>query len=724
MWFLWSCVPGLYWKDAGELTTAGFVLGVPHPTGFPTYMLFAKLASMIPVGNVAFRVTMVSVICASVAVGACVYSVTKIAERLKPPTISSISVWIGAILSVGILLQSPTFDLISTTAEVYSPLAMAITLSLAVFVAWTHDPDAPYLRWFLYFIAAFGVGTHILATPILVLLVMMVVASISTAAKRRYLGLDARFLVAGAITAPLVYLYLPLTALADPFWNWGDPTTLDRFVAHVSGASIRMAFADSMGIHSWATTQMWLEQYWLQLWEGATWLIFFGIFGLYAVWRSNQKKFAAALVFIWAIDGAFSVWVNPMGIVDRQTAVPSIVVSTILSAYGGVWLYHVICIKAPKSALIRSICLTSLAILLALPTISAPDRPTRKNDQYADLVGHAILQQTAPGGRLFVASDDMSAALAYLTAVDGARPDVAVIFSSHVYDHNAVTRWGRLYKSQIPDRTLRLSQAARASNRWMYTEEQRQILASMADVPVAHSTGVWETGQPSFDSLWRTQLTPSFPLFSGTLSGLNPNLPSADAAAAPQSPYPLADTLDTVKRWSQWLHTPPTLESAHLIAECLRQGALWEAQQNRLQSASAILAASLNIAPDYDRSLANLGAVLDRMGDVAAAITATQRAVELRPWAAGPRVNLTRMFIRTGELTQATTLASETLALAQNPSDVANVHVELGKIALLSKSYDEAKFHTQQALEINQNHAGALELVRHLDTTSHQSPGH
>src|SRR6059036_121889 len=48
--------PTIYWFDSPEFVTTAHTLGISHPAGSPTYSLFAKLATYIPLGSVALRV--------------------------------------------------------------------------------------------------------------------------------------------------------------------------------------------------------------------------------------------------------------------------------------------------------------------------------------------------------------------------------------------------------------------------------------------------------------------------------------------------------------------------------------------------------------------------------------------------------------------------------------------------------------------------------------------
>ena len=68
-----TLAPGLTFEhhgtDGGDLIAAARTLGVPHPTGYTTYTLLAWLFSQLPVGVIAYRVNLLSAVCAAGAVG-------------------------------------------------------------------------------------------------------------------------------------------------------------------------------------------------------------------------------------------------------------------------------------------------------------------------------------------------------------------------------------------------------------------------------------------------------------------------------------------------------------------------------------------------------------------------------------------------------------------------------------------------------------------------------
>src|SRR5262245_63419269 len=60
--------PTIYVGDSGELAAAVYVLGIPHPTGYPLYVLLGKLWTLlIPFGSVAYRLSLFSAVCAALA---------------------------------------------------------------------------------------------------------------------------------------------------------------------------------------------------------------------------------------------------------------------------------------------------------------------------------------------------------------------------------------------------------------------------------------------------------------------------------------------------------------------------------------------------------------------------------------------------------------------------------------------------------------------------------
>ncbi|HEY4723066.1 MAG TPA: DUF2723 domain-containing protein, partial [Anaerolineae bacterium] len=66
-----TLAPTITWAhngaDGGELITAAATFGVAHPPGYPTYVTLGYLFAQLPIGNVAYRLNVMSAVCMALA---------------------------------------------------------------------------------------------------------------------------------------------------------------------------------------------------------------------------------------------------------------------------------------------------------------------------------------------------------------------------------------------------------------------------------------------------------------------------------------------------------------------------------------------------------------------------------------------------------------------------------------------------------------------------------
>jgi hypothetical protein len=216
VWFLWHAPPGVDWLDAGELGAAAYGLGVSHPPGQPLHALLGKLATLLPLGEVAFRVSVLSALAGAI----CVWGTFALARVLLPK--ATWPAWVAALL----VAASPLTLGQAARLEVYAPLAALTTWGALFAVRWLRGPRAPGDALAAAFAFALAAGLQPLsaiavAAPLALLL-----------AVRAPLSLSARALATGALGLA-VYLYLPLRWLAEPtsVVLWSDRRGFFSFVA-------------------------------------------------------------------------------------------------------------------------------------------------------------------------------------------------------------------------------------------------------------------------------------------------------------------------------------------------------------------------------------------------------------------------------------------------------------------------------------------------------------
>ena len=218
-------MPGVGFWDTGEFQTVLPILGTAHPTGYPTYVVLGFIGNILltPIGEPAFRVTVLSLLAVAVAAGAT-------AALVRRLTGSSI---IGAATGLG-LATTPVVWLNATRADPH-PIHLAfVALLLLALVRWEQgrrELDRVHAdRRLLLAAVIFGLaaGNHSL-TLLLVPPIALYVLSVEPGILRRPRFVGA-CIGAAALTMVLVFLELPIRGglLPAPL-IYGRPATWDGF---------------------------------------------------------------------------------------------------------------------------------------------------------------------------------------------------------------------------------------------------------------------------------------------------------------------------------------------------------------------------------------------------------------------------------------------------------------------------------------------------------------
>jgi hypothetical protein len=216
--YAWAAAPGVEWFDAGELTTAAASLGVSHPPAQPLHAMLGALASFLPVGELAFRINLVSALSAALALAG-LHGLLR--ERLP----ASPGGGIGAATATLLVALSPLFSTQAVRAEVYAPtLALVVWGSRSALRAVAprpgrHAAAADVLLAAMCFALAAG------AQPLVALACALGPAlGLAVVVRARLPRLLPWCLALGALGLA-VYLYLPLRIYAAraPLLAWGTP---------------------------------------------------------------------------------------------------------------------------------------------------------------------------------------------------------------------------------------------------------------------------------------------------------------------------------------------------------------------------------------------------------------------------------------------------------------------------------------------------------------------
>lgn len=194
--------------DSLEFQLVAYRLGIAHPTGYPLYTLLGKLFTLLPVGNIAYRVNLMSAVFGA-ATAALLYLL--ILQMTPPPKglPSSAPIWplhAGALAGALLLALGPVFWQQATIAEVYTLNAFFVVALLL----WLTRLPALKLQtglWGLAFLAGLSLTHHrtmLLLLPALAVYLLVIYGS-------KLFGPKLLLLSLLFFALPLLlYLYLPL----------------------------------------------------------------------------------------------------------------------------------------------------------------------------------------------------------------------------------------------------------------------------------------------------------------------------------------------------------------------------------------------------------------------------------------------------------------------------------------------------------------------------------
>ena len=412
--YLRTMAPGLTWAfdgaDGGDLVTAVATGGVPHPSGYPTYLLIAGLFQKIPVGSLAYRTNLFSGAC-TIATAFMIYKIMRSLDQ----TIFSASI---ASLVYG------TFPLVWSQAiitEVYALNALFVTFLLYLYIKRVSHPLSDYI-WGI--VAGLSLGNHL---TILFMLPLMFVnkpqpgeAQVHRALRNQsifsYIRTMARRLT-GLCLGLSVYFLIPIRAGAKAPVNWGNAIDWDGFFWLVSGKMYWGRMNVPNGIYLKAGIQAWSHFIVGQL----------GIFGILFVFivlafifdRSQLYLASAWMVIIYSI---FSIlYYSPDSYIYL---IPALISISIGIGQGSGWVVEKITTRYRYFKPLAEFC---VLVYICVHSILEIPHMNLSADHTAEQYAQVILKSAPAKDIIFTEGDESTFALWYFHYSYHLRPDIVIV---------------------------------------------------------------------------------------------------------------------------------------------------------------------------------------------------------------------------------------------------------------------------------------------------------
>lgn len=283
--YLHTLTPTIGLHDSGDMVTAAYLLGIPHPTGYPLYCLLGKLwMTILPIGNIVYRMNLASALCASLACMMVYFIILKVGSNLsdvvkkgssekETPSLihsftSSLPLLVPAVVGALMLAFATTFWEQAVIAEKYTLNALFATLIIFILLKWqesmsmkqrTQNSLLKAQRWLYLFAFILGLSfTHHMQTLYLVpasifFIIVLYWGKLRQERQSLHTLLITNYLLFFKMLClfilPLcLYLYLPIQASVHPLYNWDNPCTLNRVIDYLSAESYREIYFTSTSI--------------------------------------------------------------------------------------------------------------------------------------------------------------------------------------------------------------------------------------------------------------------------------------------------------------------------------------------------------------------------------------------------------------------------------------------------------------------------------------------
>lgn len=439
MVYLLTAAPTVFNLDSAELATAAATGGILRATGYPLYLMLGRVWSLLPLGDVGWRLNVFSAVCGALTI----YLGHRLLRRF------GVGPWASA-GALGLLAASRFFWAMSLVAEVYTLHTALVAAILLLLFRW-RDRPTPVRLAAATFAVGLASGNHV-ATVLLAPGCLVFVLGSEPREALRWRSLAAA--AAGLIAGLSIYLYLPLLYLTHPAFNYaGQYDSTGAFVSvdltTVSGlwwiASGRV-FAGQMFAYSGIELLAEFGHFFAELWR--TFLVVGvgpGVAGAVLLLRRTPSA-GVALALMFATTVGFYV---DYRVVDKDTMfLGAYLIFALWVGIGYQWLDDLLG-RSRRGAGRQA----ALRFVMAAGVVAAVVWNGPRVDLSADWSGRdrgeAILAELEPNA-LFAGFWDSVPVVEYLQMVEGRRTDVSAINRFLITDEDLL----KLLRNQLGWRPL------------------------------------------------------------------------------------------------------------------------------------------------------------------------------------------------------------------------------------------------------------------------------
>lgn len=415
--YLTTMPPGLTWAfdgaDGGDLVTAAATGGVPHPTGYPTYVLAASAFLKLPVGSLAYRTNLLSAVCTVLAALVIYLLVQSVEKNRLAASVAS--------------LAFGTFPLVWSQAIITEVYALNALFAAVLLYISTREDFGPRIAIAGGVVAGLAMGNHLSIVLMLPLILAprrgasMTCRRAETHPQRAstlasFVGSRMLGLAAGLS----VYLVVPIRARSQAPVNWGNAVNGTGLNWLITGRTYWNRLGDFSPAFLWAGVQAWSHLLLEQL--GLVGLLLVAL--VLALLIKRDWIYLATAWLILAYSGLSILFFSPDSYVYL---IPALIGLAIWMGVAAQWIVQQVSSRVPRLA---PMTVGALLAYLALHSMLAIPSMSRASDTRAQQYAQSVLTTAPARAMIFASGDEATFSLWYFHFAYHERPDVAVISSS------------------------------------------------------------------------------------------------------------------------------------------------------------------------------------------------------------------------------------------------------------------------------------------------------
>ena len=226
LYFLSQLAPTVVYGDSAEFVIGAYKLTIVHSSGYPLYLLLGKLFTFIPIGDIGYRVNLMSAFFGALTSSFVFLIILDLVQSFFVSLISTFT-----------LTFSFTFSFLSTIAEVYTLNSLFLAILIYILMQWKKKEEKKFLFLFSFFLGLSLTNhlTILLFFPSFLIYFLLEKSRISLKIS------DFEKTIAFFILGLLPYLYIPIVSFTSTetiFWQ--KIKSLRELLLFVSGSPFKV----------------------------------------------------------------------------------------------------------------------------------------------------------------------------------------------------------------------------------------------------------------------------------------------------------------------------------------------------------------------------------------------------------------------------------------------------------------------------------------------------